>query len=224
MKNTLTIIFIFGVFCVLLSLGFWQLDRLEWKTAIINDIKAQESVDPMTLQLDLSSDKEFQRGYVDGYFLPERPIKLVPRTLNSKVGYHMLAPFKTISGHVILVNYGWVADARAELPLFLEMHNTIAGYIKKPDQKNSFTPKNNPKQNLWYWLDINALEKTYDVSLMKRVFYIEAPISSEPQTFDGLPKPRNKHAQYAYFWFGMSGLLLLLSALFYWKNRNNKQS
>lgn len=204
-----------GVFFTLLSLGFWQRDRLAWKTNIIAKIQTQESVNPMSVKLDLSDDIQFQRGYIEGQFLNKPSVHIAPRTFEGTVGYHLLSPFKTKSGQVILVNRGW--SENGSVVNAVSNSRKIAGYLQTPDVKNSFTPSNNIEQNLWYWVDIDALEKMYKSPLHGKVLYLEAPISTKPQTFSGLPKPRNKHMQYMVFWFGMSALWLLMSLIVYFK-------
>ncbi len=218
-KNIITFIFLIGGFYTLVSLGFWQLDRLTWKNDILEKIETQENIDPMSVELDLSDDTEFQRGYIEGRFMNEPSIHIVPRTFQGKVGYHVLSPFKIKSGQVILVNHGWVEDGSGEDTLLTP--RKIAGYLQTPDMPNSFTPNNNAEQKLWYWVDIDMLEGMYNASLYNKVVYLESPSSTNPQTFEDLPKPRNKHKQYMMFWFGMSALWLLMSLLVYFKRVKN---
>ena len=217
-KSVVTFMVLLTVFLTLIGLGLWQLQRLEWKRIILADIAEQESVDPMTTPLDLSQSSHLSRGYLDGDFLRVKPIRLTPRTDNGRVGYHLLMPFQTTSGTIILVNLGWVSNDAETVPIPAQVKR-IAGYLKSPDAAGQFTPQNNPDLNLFYSVDIDGLAGLYRTNLYPQVLYLESPLSDLPKSFQGLPKPRNNHAQYAAFWFGMAGLLIVLSGLVYWQQR-----
>jgi surfeit locus 1 family protein len=219
-KKLVTLVILIGTFCTLVFLGHWQLQRLEWKQAILDDIAKQESIDPMTKPLDLDKDTaEFQRGFITGDFLMVAPIRLGPRTMEGQVGYHVLMPYRLFDGRAVMVNMGWVVnDANSNITM-PSSGNRIAGYLKTPDAPGQFTPQNNPEQNLFYSADIDAFNTYYDLELYPKILYMEFPSSENPKTFEGLLKPRNNHAQYAAFWFGMAGLLVLLSGFAYWRQR-----
>lgn len=210
-KNIVTGIFLLGSVYTLLSLGFWQLNRLAWKTEIIKSIEAQEAVDPTTVRLDLSKDVEFQRGYIEGRFLNKPAVQIHPRTNDDgTVGHHVIYPFKTDEGQNIVVNVGWHHGETIHLPPIGKQK--ITGYLRTPDRKSSFTPANNTNQNQFYSIDIQDLEAFYNVKLFDKVIYLDS-------AFPTMQKPRNKHAQYAIFWFGMAGLLPLLVLIFIWRRR-----
>jgi len=221
-KSILTICALIILFCVLIYLGNWQLDRLEWKTKILEDIKKQETTNPATIALNLAKNEDFQRGYIQGRFIGNKFIPIAPRTHEGQVGYHVIQPFETTAGDFILVNRGWIANGVEWSPFKNSQTVKIAGYLKKPDKKTAFTPPNNPENNLFYSLNINKINKIFNLNFYTKILYQEYPVADSadaPRTFSGLPKPRNNHAQYAAFWFGMAGLLLLLSGLRYWQFR-----
>ena len=219
-KKALTITILIAAFITLIFLGNWQLQRLEWKQAILADIAEQESINAVTTPLILNDETaEFQRGYIEGDFLMVPPIKLGPRTMEGQVGYHVLMPYRLLDGRTVVVNMGWVANSKDNTITMPPFRNRIAGYLKTPDVPGQFTPKNNPQQDLFYSAEINTLNNYYDLNFYPKILYMEFPPSENPKTFDGLPKPNNNHAQYAAFWFGMAGLLVLLSGYAYWRQR-----
>lgn len=205
---------------ILLSLGFWQLDRLAWKEGILDALQTQMNRDPRKDMLGLGGHdiKEFSRGRINGHFIDTAPVFIGPRTHNEQSGYHILQPFKTIDGKTVIVNRGWVAaDMRAtSIP-----HSNapyVGGYLMRP-VPSSMTPDNRPDIGLWYWADIKALEEFYGIKTIGYVLYQETGANDIPKPFNGLPVPRNKHRQYALFWFGMAGLLPLL---FWFSSRRSK--
>jgi surfeit locus 1 family protein len=220
--------FLGGCVFILLSLGIWQINRLEWKNDVISKIDAQEAINPMNVELDLKNPAEFKRGYLIGKFANITPIHVSPRTYEGKVGIHVLQPFKTNNGQYILVNRGWVDNQDINQINQSISTQKIAGYLKSPDEKNMFTPQNRPDNNLWYHIDFSEISKHYERDFIPLVFYLEKPNQETPLTFSGLPKPRNKHVQYASFWFSMAGLFSLLCIAYALLNRkkvinNHKQ-
>ena len=214
-KTVITGTVIAASFVTLITLGMWQVDRLEWKSKVLEQINAFEAIDITQTSLNLSSGIEYNRGYIQGRFLTNKPpLQLLPRTHEGVTGYHLIMPFQTVDGTVILVNQGFVANTRTDLPLTPITSNTVAGFIKKPDTKNTFTPVNRPDDNQWYWMDMGALEQFYGQPLHKQVLYMQHPQSTEPLSFETMPHPRNKHFQYAVFWFGMAFILALLLVVF----------
>ena len=214
-KKTLTAVLLFIWFSVLVALGVWQLNRLEWKNDVISKIEAQETIDPMTVKIDFANPVDFQRGYVTGQFIKDvSPIHLHPRTYEGKVGYHILRPFMIADTKTpILVNMGWVENGVDGSTLPSPNAKKIAGYLRSPDEKGAFIPDNFSQDNRWYWLDIDALNNHYNMDFYPKILYLESPQSLMPLTFAGMPQPRNKHMQYAVFWFFMAGLLPLLVIL-----------
>lgn len=218
-KNLILFLIIGGAFVILLSLGFWQLDRLSWKENILAQIEAKNNTDPMAQELSLGEHTEFARGYVTGTFDPSLTWTITPRTYEGQVGYHLLQAFKTTSGQWVLVNRGWVSNEDQSKILTPNGQMKIAGYFKTPDLKNRFTPNNRLDDHVLYAVDIEQINKTYDRAFYPLVLYQEYPKSPFPLPFDGLPQPRNKHQQYAIFWFGMAGVLVLLCGFSYYRSR-----
>lgn len=215
LKKIITAIIVLAAFCTLISLGLWQKDRLAWKESILADIAVFEATDPALTPLDLSQGYDgvrFRRGRIEGHFTAAAPVFVGPRTHDGQSGYHVLTPFRTTGGTVIIVNHGWIpAEMKGNLPP-LPDSAWIAGHLREAD-KSSMTPTNQLQAGLWYWPDPDELAEFYDTDVYSALFYLETAQNmpeTYPVAFDGLPKPRNKHAQYMTFWFGMAGLLLVL--------------
>ncbi|MCC5858791.1 MAG: SURF1 family protein [Ectothiorhodospiraceae bacterium] len=109
------------LFPVLLSLGFWQLDRAAQKEAIL------EAHDRMADRpaLDLNRDRIdaegswYRRAVAQGRFDGEHQFLLDNQTHRRTVGYHVLTPYRLADGEMaVLVDRGWVpmGDSRARLP------------------------------------------------------------------------------------------------------------
>lgn len=214
-KNIVAALLLMSGAAIMLSLGFWQVERLKWKNDIIDQLNDEYSKPSNELLISINeidnSDKNILYGSVRGYFLNNKSILFGPKTYDGKIGFYVITPFKTKSG-TILVNQGWV-DAH-DVDLLPQKTNnklvTVTGIIRKPDW-NNFTPNNNPVQNIWTKLDINQIAKTKDIkNISNRIIYL-SDISINSDHIKIINKkwyPRNKHKQYAIFWFSMAFIFL----------------
>jgi surfeit locus 1 family protein len=214
---------VMAAFTLLVSLGIWQVHRLEWKNALLADIdRARQSASSAHLTRDdfhqaALSRRLFIGGSVEGQLLKDKAFRLGPRVQDGVAGYHLYAPMRLKDGGMILVNLGWIPqDAQAVLNN-VKGNLTLSGLARNPDRANAFTPANQPEQQLWYSIDLEALrgqpglEKLEDYVLYADTALENANPVPIPAAKDW--QPPNSHLQYALFWFSMAGLLLVLSGI-----------
>ncbi len=208
-----------ATFCmvtVMLGLGFWQVERLAWKTALLARIESQMAATPVPLpeKLDTPHDWEFRPVSMAGQYLYDREFLVGPRTLDSRVGFHMIVPFRRISGGVVLVNRGWINNdlkKKADRPAGIV---EVKGLVQLP-HKNYFTPDNVPASHQWYWIDTAAMAA--DAKLENVSPEVVATVKSEAGVYPAggalLLDIPNDHKQYAIFWFGMAFVMLAVYIL-----------
>ncbi len=112
---------------VLIRLGLWQLERLEWKQGILGIIEQERLTDPALTPFDaellttmIPARLSLRRGHVTGW-LSGAPIAIGPRPKDGVAGYHIYAPV-TLSAPsgvqdtadkptalTLLTNFGWIA-------------------------------------------------------------------------------------------------------------------
>src|SRR5215207_8751873 len=92
---------------LLIGLGLWQLQRLEWKEGLIAQIEARSEGAPITLADGISiarngRDPSYYRLRVDGRFhhAKERYLYAVS---DGRVGSHVITPLETADGDMVLV-------------------------------------------------------------------------------------------------------------------------
>lgn len=230
----------FFAFCILCSLGFWQVQRAEWKNGLLEEYAKIRSQDPTlinTLEDWLYKPiNQPRRITLKGKFDFSKEIFVGPRTLQGKIGFHIYTPFKIISGgsnrnnsalhqeHYILINRGWSASpdttyqtaysTRSKKPSLI----TLTGIIQTPPKKNYFTPANNIEGAEWYFVDLQEIEKAKNLyELMPNILYLENKFT-RPKTkqhpVDFMPKNNlnNNHMGYAFFWFSLA---LSLCVIYY---------
>lgn len=222
---------IIGV-AILGTLGTWQMQRLHWKdgiiTALEKDYAALESnrasmIPPAQLQKMSAEEQPLAIGKLRGTLMRDKAILLGPRSEEGRAGYHLLVPLR-LDEKIIIVNTGWVDaiwkdDLQSRLVLMPLEQLTVTGVLRKPDW-SSFASKNSPANDVWFRADIDEIADVKDLTnVYPFVLYASA---TNPPLHDVLPidehwLPRNKHLQYALFWYAM-GLTLIIIFGFYWKS------
>lgn len=219
---------------ILFGLGTWQVQRLQWKDGVIAKLegdyaKMQGGNTPMTSDVRLQElameEAPIAIGKVRGRLLRDEAVLLGPRTFEGRAGYHLLVPVELPDQSILIANTGWV-DALWQDNLESRMSDlpaeavTISGVIRKPDW-SSFTSPNSPSNNLWFRADVNeiAREKNLDQPY-PFVLYVSKsqPLLTEVTPIEEHWLPRNKHLQYALFWYAM-GVALAGVFGFYIKSR-----
>lgn len=208
---------------ILLGLGTWQVQRLQWKTGIIDRLNTayQEAGKSAALSGDQLSALALQHdpltyGHIEGRLIRNKAILLGPKTEDGRMGYDLLVPLD-MKDHTLIVNTGWVSDLwkdnieerLAALPVD---EINLRGVIHKPDW-TSFTSKNSPANDLWFRADINEIAAAKDLkSPYPFILYAD---SISPQLYDVKLHeerwlPRNQHLQYAIFWYSMAAVMLAI--------------
>lgn len=210
----------------LISLGLWQLNRLTWKTDIINQLEAIYAKDATSSFYQFNDlkaaieqeDITILYGSLRGRFDYNKEILAGPKTFNKQISYQVITPLKLNKGGHVLVSRGYITVGNKDK--IEQTHRsgniTVSGLIRQPDW-TKFTPKNNPENNVWSRLDINEIASAKNIQKVAPVMMYAETISAEvPHLTLQEEKwtPRNKHKQYALFWFTMAGIMIGLFGYF----------
>ncbi len=205
---------------VLITLGAWQVQRLQWKNALIAEIahaQAQETLGSFPEDI---SDLTYRKVMVTGHFMNEQALRLVGRKENMRAGFFVLTPFVLEDdGRVVLVNRGYAEEGK-ENPV--DGIQTIAGIIRPPREKRPFAPENQIDKNLWFYEDIAAISGIIGSPLLPYV--VEATGNdrhTQPLVSNGKISMRNDHLGYAITWFSLALVGLVMFA-FYQRIPENK--
>lgn len=219
----------------LLSLGIWQLQRLEWKETLIERLQTRSEAAPMALPLgDLElEDWEFQRVTLTGRFLHDGEIHLLNRSLNGNPGLHVLTPFQRSDdpdGPLVLVNRGWVPFDRKEQDVrrqgLVEGEVALEGIVRfqRPitGLQRVFLPLNEPDNNIWYSVDQAEIAQRLDARIGN--FYVVDGNDAVPGTYP-VGKQwsldiRNDHLSYAITWFLLAIALAVIYILYHRPGRS----
>jgi surfeit locus 1 family protein len=221
-----TVITIPAVLCML-ALCVWQVQRMYWKDALIAERQERSAAAEIPLPpmgADISA-AEFRRVTLNGRFDHDREFYLAARSQNGNVGYWVVTPLVLgDGGGAVLVNRGWVPnekkapETRAEGQLAGDV--TFDGIVRQPQRQSWFQPANEPKNNVWFYLDPAEMAASSGLPV-RQDLYLDAVKTDVPggfplggQTRITLP---NDHLQYAITW----GSLALALAVIYFISSYN---
>ena len=210
---------------ILLSLGTWQLERLRWKSHIISTMNKHISLSPREINASVMNDIKnynYRRIKLEGTYIYNKNITIYSKVLNGKVGRHLIIPFKTKFGY-ILINKGFIPkDYNIDVAFAEKAKNiSINGIVKFQQKINYFTPKNNLITNEWYYINLDEISKFLNIPLMD--FYLieeDNPKERYPVGSQYNLKVPNDHLQYAITWFSLAIALSIFMHLLWRKNVN----
>lgn len=209
-----------GAFGLTLALGTWQVERLQWKEGLIAQIAESNRSAPIaTLPIDEAAlaALQFHTAALSGHWLGDTEFHLSPRYFKGTLGYHIIAPLKLADGRIVLVNRGWVPsekkllETRPETRVHGKTH--IAGLIRVGNERNYFTPINQPSRNVWFGRDVAEMAefaKLEHVVLLMVDATGKQDINHLPVPSDGTIRLRNDHLSYVITWYSIAlGILVI---------------
>ena len=216
MKNKLLFsVFVYFIILTLLSLGFWQIYRLNWKLELIEQIENSLKNNPV--ELSNIEKKNYLRIKTSGVIDFDKQIYLYNLNDEGKPGFEVVNPIK-IGGENYLVNRGWIPFEKKDLPeINLVDQNQIVGTLMLQTKPSTFKPENDIEKNYWFTLDREDILKFTGRNFSEYVIYLNGDYK--------IPKPRvitakisNNHKKYAITWFSMAISILLIYLYFRKKN------
>ena len=216
MRNKLLFsVFVYFIILTLLSLGFWQIYRLNWKLELIEQIENSLKNDPV--ELSNVEKKNYLRIKTSGDIDFDKQIYLYNLNDVGKPGFEVINPIK-IGDENYLMNRGWIPFEKKDADeLFKFDENNIVGTLKVQARKNIFKPDNDIKENYWFSLDRDDIFEFTGKKFSNYIIYLDGNYQS--------PKPKkitanisNNHKKYAITWFSLAISILLLYLYFRRKN------
>ncbi len=223
------LIFILLVITGLLALGIWQVQRLQWKEAILDAI-TEEGRKPAVTQLPEHAEEmralQYRMAQLDGTFIHDAMQFRIGRRSGFSEGYYTLTPFQLHDGRTLLVNRGFAPGNIATIDETVtrpEEMVTISGMIRLPSPKKYFAPPNQPQDRMWFYEDMSALEHATGTSLepvlIEAIGEYEQGISPIPS--DGTIRLRNDHLGYAITWFSLAIVAAVMFTLYHRKPKES---
>jgi surfeit locus 1 family protein len=208
--KSLDILFIFFIFIVL-SLGTWQVFRLNSKNQLISDLENNLKRNSIDFNVDI--DKEYTKVLLKKKNLKS---KIFLYHLNKgEIGFKVIVPYEVNSSLVVLVDKGWIRkDKINSIKNSLLNDDIIEGYTKKIREKKLFTPKNNIKEDFLYSVEIDNLKKSLNKNIYPLLIIQTSKTKKDIVPNDYHVGLSNNHLQYAITWYGLA-LFTIIFFLYY---------
>ena len=216
MKNKfLFSVFVYFIILVLISLGSWQLYRLNWKLNLISEINSSLKNDPV--ELSKSNKKNYLRIRTSGTIDFDKQIYLYNLNDSGKPGFEVINPI-LIGNENYLINRGWIPfDKKDKAEINILDTNAIIGTLKTQSKANSFKPNNDINKNYWFTLNREDIFSYTGKNFSKYIIYLNGDyIAPKPKVITA--NISNNHKKYAITWFSMAISILLIYLYFRKKN------
>ena len=207
---------------VVTSLGFWQLDRAEEKRhfqQVFEQRQAQGVVAIETLVTD--ADLRYQPVSLRGEFLNHKTLFLDNRIYQRRFGYEIITPFRlSANGQIVLVNRGWLEGdiSRRTLPSVDAVHglSQLTGDIYVP--AGEMMTLADDTQVGWpqriQTIDFEVLAAMLEQPLFPYSVRLRANSTGAYQAYwKVINMQPEKHVGYAFQWFAMGAMLLIIAFL-----------
>ena len=195
------------MFAVLVGLGVWQLQRLQWKTGLLAQIDAAEAAPPVPLTGD---PKPFTKVVVHGVLRDDAHAwygdDVRDQPSGPAMGAFLIEPLERPGQDPVLVDRGWVPNGA---PLPPGGPGDAVGYVRAPDAPGLFSAPDDLAARHFYTLDPVKIGAALGLPRVAPLTLIAmgAPAPGlQPAT--ALPRPPNDHLNYALTWFGLAVSLL----------------
>ncbi len=208
---------------VLAYLGFWQVQRLEWKEGVLAEIEARIADAPVALpaQPDPETDK-YLPVTVQGD-LGETQLRVLTSVPRVGPGHRIVSALTLLDGRQILVDEGFVRED-GETQVGPARQVTIVGNVHWPDDVNSSTPAPDLDNGLFFGRDVaqmaDALGTEPTLVIAREITGTSPRATPLPVTTEGIP---NNHLGYAVQWFGLALVWAGMTAFLLWRTAKRKE-
>jgi surfeit locus 1 family protein len=209
------------------GLGTWQVQRLAWKTALIEarDESLAAPTVPLPETMEAALPLDFHHVTARGQFEHDKELYIGAFDARGVEGFQIVTPLRLDDGHVLLVNRGFVPAIRKSPA------TRVAGQVDGPidvtgilrlsiPPRGWLVPQNRPGDNFWFYVDVPAMAETVHLDQVLP-FYVEAGPAPNPggfpiggQTRVALP---NDHLQYAITWYLFALTLVVIYFVYHYQ-------
>jgi surfeit locus 1 family protein len=194
----------------LTALGIWQLERREWKLALIERVEQRVHAEPIPApeRAVTAAEDEYRHVRLAGHYL-DTPATLVQAVTELGSGYWVLAPFRTEDGFTVLLNRGFVPpEEKSAAALLPPAETEVTGLLRLSEPKGGFLRTNDPGQDRWYSRDTAAIGAERGLESVADYFVdVDAGPANWPRGGLTVIAFTNNHLVYALTWFCLALML-----------------
>lgn len=198
---------------VLVALGTWQLQRLEWKRDLIAKVEERVTADPIPFEeavrrAEAGEDMEYAPVTLTGDFHFERTARVFG-AYGGTPGIFSFTPMQTDAGGAVYVNRGFIPQSVETSPPPETEQATVSGLLRYAESLSPpaswFRSAEQSVGGLWFVRD-------------PRLFTAKAGVKASPYYVDQFAVPgrewpkggttrlafSNRHLEYALTWYGLA--------------------
>ncbi|MEM8576374.1 MAG: SURF1 family protein [Pseudomonadota bacterium] len=203
-----------GGAAILGYLGTWQVQRLAWKNAILEEIDTRIAAAPIPLPEAPDPETDTYLPVTATGTLSDAYIRVLASQKQIGAGYRIIRALDT-GARTVLVDEGFVRTAQGEDLSAPGGPVTITGNLHWPDEIDSFTPAPDLAANIWFARDVPALAEALNAEptlIVARDMSPErTPVTPLPVDSGNIP---NDHLEYAITWFSLAAIWAAMTAYF----------
>lgn len=210
---------------ILVGLGNWQLQRLNWKNELIAQLQRSQEMPANVLGANnISTKMAWKKLAVTGRYRLDDPVLRMFGIVDGVPGYRLMRVFDTNSGRTLFVVRGFIpeaVDAKTALPP--GGVTDLTGLVRPVGEANWLTPVADETAGIWYWRDLEGMaaklglhdsfQSDFTLDLIK-----PDTTTHWPKPVGVPPPPINNHLDYALTWFGLALVLLVIYLVWHAKN------
>lgn len=212
--------------CVLLPifilLGFWQLNRADFKATLESQIRLHSNDAPIDIKTAIEAPKKYEHYPIklSGRYDNAHQLLLENRFYRHQLGFEVLTIVNLSNGKSLLVNRGWIPKPAnsGQLPKLFPVNGiqTIKGKLVIPQNKIFKIGSTHYSDEQWPRLIPNISWESINKALPNKKI-LPFIIQLDPSAKNGyirnwrpVTMSPNKHKGYAVQWFAMAGTLVII--------------
>lgn len=213
---------------LLLSLGFWQLDRAAQKRALLEAYGDRPTDTPFQLSPGFAPDADwrYRRAEAVGSYMADRQFLLDNRVYRGRAGYQVLTPLRIAdTDYAVLVNRGWVPQGatRADLPALptpADAELRVEGLVDLPHDKVFVLGEGEDRDPGWpkvlQRIRLELQAEQLGLRLLPLVLLLaEDQPGGFVRDWNPIVIGPERHVGYAVQWFALAAVLVIL---YFWVN------
>ena len=205
-------------FALLITLGSWQMHRLEWKQGLIAQVEARVSAPPIAFadavrRSSAGENMEYTPVTIAGRLQAEKEARVFG-TFDGAPGAYVFAPVETATG-AVYVNRGFAPQDALSVPYFCDDaqgENAFMGLFRAAEHPSPpaswFQSTGKSVDGLWFVRNPKAFAS--DAGLSAPSYYIDQfAVAGRDWPKGGTTRLdfNNRHLEYALTWFGLAATL-----------------
>jgi surfeit locus 1 family protein len=203
---------------VLIGLGNWQVRRLAWKTALLDQIARAEVLPAVPLAPDPSP---FAKVKLDGVLRGDLSALYASEVQDTRagpqLGAQLVVPLQRPGEADVLVDLGWVPTGPGHPIPVISGHAVVQGFVHPAETPGWLSAKDDTAGRHFYTLDPQAIGAALGLARVAPFTLVAMgppPPGGVPIPARHLPRPPNNHLSYAFTWYGLAVTLLVIFAIY----------